>query len=151
MVEFPFPDDVSDNPRPAISQFIEAVRDFIAEFVESGKDPTGAPLFEEALLDLMRPAFKETMPAFDALLGRTTELSDESIGKHALSGDSLRFKFSVVNHRVAEFRQRPNVGRFRWVLDTIEGVLDSIIDAAGTGGAVKELKEAIRNSTKGRN
>ena len=148
MVDFPVAENVLDNPRPALSQFVAAVGDFIAEFVESGQDPKGEPLFEETLLDLMRRALAETGPVFGMLAGRAAELSDDSIREHHLFGDSLRFKFGVVNHRVAQFKERGSTGLFRWVMDTIEGPLDSILDAAGTGGAIKELKEAIRTSTK---
>jgi hypothetical protein len=148
MVDFPFPEDVGEDPREALADFVVAVRDFLAEFVFSNQDPRGEPLFVEELLAPMRLGFEETMQDFDRLTGRAIEIPEERIREHGLFGSPLRFKFSAVKYRVSQFRSLGGGGLFRWVLDTIEGILDSIIDAAGTGGAIKEIKEAIRNSTK---
>ena len=141
-------EDVAENPREALAGFVAAVRDFLAEFVFSGHDPNGEPLFIEELLGPMRLGFEETMPDFDMLIGRAAEIPEEKIREHGLFGSPLRFKFSVVNHWVSQFKSLGGGGLFRRALVTIEGVLDSIIDAAGTGGAIKEIKEAIRNSTR---
>jgi hypothetical protein len=146
--DFPRAGDISGDPKPWLVQFIGGLEGFIDEVVRSGTDRNGQDLFVQNLLASMRLAFNQSRPAFNTLRTRIAEMSDDRINEHALSGDSLRFKFAVVNERVDQFRTHGGVGLFRRALDTIEGLLDSIIDAAGTGGAIKELKEAIRNSTK---
>jgi hypothetical protein len=146
---FPRADSVpASDPRVLLSQFVEGLRDFIGGLVGTGTDHKGEFLFEQNLLQPMSLAYNETMPAFGTLQGAVAVLSDDRINDHALSGDSLRFKLAVVNEWVDRFINQGGVGFLRRALDAIEGLLDSIIDAAGTGGAIKELKEAIRNSIK---
>lgn len=67
---------------------------------------------------------------------------------HGLSGRPLRFKLKVVDSISNGWDRARGQGTVRgWLkrlLDAIDAILDSIIDAAGgVGGLVKEFKDAI--------
>jgi hypothetical protein len=95
----------------------------------------------------MREAFGELDVHFKRLHVAIPETSEEQIFDHGLRGRQLSFKLQVVSFFADRFKQRGGPGLFRRLLDTLEGLLDSIIDAAGVGGAVKEYKDFVRNST----
>ena len=148
MEEFPTSAEFDHDDKALMQQFVGALWDLLIQLVERGTDDRDRLVFEEGLRILMLPALLDTKPEFDRLGGAIAEISPESIERHGLYGDPLRFKLAVVRHWYDAFRGVGGVGLLRRLLDALEGLLDSIIDAAGTGGAVKEIKEAIRNSTK---
>lgn len=127
--------------------FLAGVYELLQEVAQTGADPKGKPLFEEGMRDFMGPAWMEVQDSFVQLQSKAANLPDEEVVRHGLGGDQLRFKLAATSMRERIYREVAGAGPFRWLLDTLEGLLDSIIDAAGVGGAVKEFKEAVRNST----
>lgn len=144
---FPRPQQFDQSDSELRMAFLDAVFELLMEVSESGTDPNGRPLFEEEMLPFLRDAAAEVQENFSALQFRASELQPEQIFPHGLAGDQLRFKLAATSMRERIYRQVGGAFNFRWLLDTLEGLLDSIIDASGAGGAVKEFKEAVRNST----
>jgi len=70
-----------------------------------------------------------------------------SLHAHGLVGRPLRFKIAVLNsiaNQWESLRGQLSVREwFRKVVDAIDAILDSLIDAAGTGGIIKEFKDAL--------
>ncbi len=71
-----------------------------------------------------------------------------SLQNHGLSGRALRFKFSVLDHIGSQWERFQGQFSVRdWlkrIIDAIDAILDSLIDAAGgTGGLIKEFKDAL--------
>lgn len=147
MPEFPSTEDFGGSDVDLMQQFVSALWDLLHRVVEGGADFQGQPLFEPVLQERMYPALMDTRPHFDRLQAEIPEIDAGRISDHALEGQPLRFKLSVVRHWYDRFVIAGGTGLFRRLLDALEGLLDSIIDAAQLGGAVKEIKEAIRNST----
>ena len=143
---FPGTSDFTAPDRDLLAHFLRAVYELLAEVTEVPFDPLKQPLFADELIDPMRGAFSEVRDHFGRLDAAIKELVPERMAEHGLSGNQLRFKLATVKYREQKYRQRGGLFRFRWLLDTIEGLLDSIIDAAGVGGAIKDFKEAVRSS-----
>ena len=147
---FPTSSDFAQPDQDLLLQFVRAVHDLLAEVVENPNDRQGEPLFADGLIDPMRAAFLEIPGHFERLYTAVRRLEPDGIAEHGLSGNQLHFKLAAVHYREQVYRQRGGFFRLQWLLDAIEGLLDSIIDAAGVGGAIKEFKEAMRNSGKDR-
>lgn len=146
---FPTTSDFHKSDRDLLLQFLQAFRELLGNVVETGRDPRGSELFAMELMAPMRSAFSEVQDHFGRLQSAVREgLPPERIAEHGLSGQQLRFKLATVSYRAQRYLQLGGFFRFQWLLDTIEGLLDSIIDAAGVGGAIKEYKEAVRNAGK---
>jgi hypothetical protein len=76
------------------------------------------------------------------------EISNEALIRHGLVGRPARFKFRVLNSIANRWGSVRRQGRIRgWlkrVVDAIDAILDSLIDAAGgAGGLIKEFKDAL--------
>lgn len=146
---FPTRDEFVRSDTELLVAFLEAVRDLLRQVVrDEGRDHKGNRLLVDELVRPMHDAFRELeeQQHFERLIGGARDLSAEPMHEHGLGGAQLRFKLAAVSFRESLFNELGGVFRFRWLLDTLEGLLDSIIDASGTGGAIKEIKEAIRNS-----
>ncbi|MCU7806123.1 MAG: hypothetical protein KZQ96_23365 [Candidatus Thiodiazotropha sp. (ex Lucinoma borealis)] len=105
---------------------------------------------DPSLLHLAKDTYR-----FDIAEGSALELLDaipkielKAIRQHGLKGHPLRFKFHVINTIANEWEF--NKGRlsirawFKKLIDAIDALLDSLIDAAGgAGGLIKEFKDAL--------
>jgi len=84
----------------------------------------------------------------DVLKGEIYEIEDDCIEDHGLAGDPLLFKFKVL-YAVEQRRLhiRGYASKIKWfkkMVDAIDAVLDSIVSVTGTGGTIKEFKDALR-------
>jgi len=75
------------------------------------------------------------------------EIPEGELIRHGLVGNSARFKFNVIaavskawNNLAGRFSIRAG---FRRVIEAVDVPLGSLVDAAGTGGAIKEFKDAL--------
>ena len=145
-VEFPTFTGDSD-PRETLVRFLQAVHDFLNEIVESNHDPRGLRLFFEELLGPMRQAWQEVEDGhhFQQVEDRIRELPEAKLRDHGLYGRQLTFKLAVIRF----FHQRYlsyGKGILRRLLDIIDDLLKSILDAIGGGGAISEIKDFIKDS-----
>ena len=153
---------IADNPgRIELHLFVQNVRKFLY-FVLDESEHDFDFLWDTAP-DLRQLAI-ETF-AYDIMQGAGLELDDainnisnETLITHGLTGRPLHFKFrvldSIANQYLAIQKKRDIRGRFKkqlsireWlkkILDAIDAILDSLIDAAGgAGGLIKEFKDAL--------
>lgn len=83
--------------------------------------------------------------------------SEETLRRHGLTGAQLRFKLTIVRlrERLSRRSARPNwpfrrfrmSGFLRRLIEAIDNVLESLIDAVGVGGPLKEMKDAVMHAT----
>jgi hypothetical protein len=146
----PFPTGAEDvSNRELMKRFLDAVRELLGQALREGRDPKGNPLFYEELLPLLRDGWGGLDGHVERLKAAVDRIPDDRIEDHALDGAEFLMKIRVVRFFADRFQALGGIGPFRRLLETLEGLLDSIIDAAGTGGAIKEFKEFVRNSTAG--
>jgi hypothetical protein len=124
---------------------------FSPEILSSNRDPvlTNNELFEPELLSDMRAAWAEVENAdhFANIQRRIRDVTDQTTWTdHGLNGQQLRFKLAVIRF----FHQRYIAigGRrlLKKLLDIIDDLLDSILEAIGAGGAISEIKDFIKDS-----
>jgi hypothetical protein len=77
---------------------------------------------------------------------RFTERPDEHLQNHGLYGAQLRAKFNLVRSRITPLLRRHHKKKLLQLIDAMDTVLDSIIAATGMDGAIKEMKDLLRNS-----
>ena len=145
---FPSVNDFGQTDRNLLISFLNAVYELLAQAVETTRDPLGGELFVEELIGPMQAAFPELREYFGRVEAAVRELPNVRMIEHGLTGPQLRFKLAGVSYRDGIYRQLGRIFHFKGLLDTLEALLDSILDAAGIGGAIKEFKEAVRNSTR---
>ena len=140
--------DESVSDLDLMKLFLDALRDLLLGIVKEGRDRQGQELFFPELLPLLRDGLGNLDNHVDRLKSAVGEISEERVADHALEGAEFRMKIRIVRFFSDRFERMGGVWPFRRLLDTLEGLLDSIIDAAGTGGAIKEYKDFVRNSTR---
>ena len=141
----------TDNPgREDLQLFVQNVRNFLGFVLENKNDFSF--LWEESpeLHDLAWETFR-----FDISEGAGLELDYairdihlEKLHQHGLEGRPLRFKFKVldsIGNQWEKVRGQFSVREwFKKLIEAIDAVLDSLIDAAGgAGGLIKEFKDAL--------
>lgn len=141
---FPGP---SDHER--LQQFICWVHDFLGDIVEFGRSPTGQEIFAEELLEPMRAAWSDVESDFHRLSNSVADIPPERMREHGLIGSQLKFKLATVTWRWRLFQARGRTPLFRRLLNTIDTLLNSILSAVGSGTAISEIKDAIRDASKG--
>jgi hypothetical protein len=146
-------DDIAevDNPgREELRLFVRDVRHFLF-YVLVDKRNFGFlweqnPILFDLAMETMR--FDIAEGAGLELDRAIDEISNYQIRSHGLEGRPLRFKFQVLN-TIAN--QWDSIGDalsvrewFKKIIDAIDAILDSLIDAAdGAGGIIKEFKETL--------
>ena len=145
-VEFPaFSSD--GDPRNTLVLFVRAVHDFLGEIVESNHDRFTRPLFWEELLPPMRGAWREVEEHrhFPEVESRIQRLTEAQFRDHGLYGQQLAFKLAVIRFFYGRYLSFGK-GILKKLLDIIDDLLKSILDAIGSGGAISEIKDFIRDS-----
>jgi hypothetical protein len=140
----------SENPgKPELAQFLWNLRTFFAFVLEDGRFGF---LWERSpgLRDLAQETFR-----FDVAEGAgidldraIPEIPTQRLRAHGLVGRPLKFKFRVLASIAGQWenlRDGLSVRAwFRKVVEAIDAILDSLIDAAGgAGGLIKEFKHAL--------
>ena len=140
----------SENPgKRELAQFVRNVRTFFAFVLEDGhfsflwKQSSG-------LRDLALETFRFDIAEGAGLdLDRAIpDLPSGRLSRHGLIGRPLKFKFRVLSSIAGQWeRLRGELSVRAWfkkVIDAIDSILDSLIDAAGgAGGLIKEFKDAL--------
>lgn len=150
-VEFPQFSGGGD-PTDTLDEFVKQVHDFLAEIVRSDRDPISAePLFEQELVPAMRAAWDEVKRAglFDDVGMRIRDARprpEATFGPHGLTGQQLRFKLAVIRFFHGRYIARGGRRLLKKLLDIIDDLLDSILEALGVEGAISEIKDFIKDS-----
>lgn len=144
-----YPETGQNSDQDRLIEFVrwtsQALKDIVV--LES---PTGRDLFYSELRDPMLAAWSDVSGRFDGLVLAVEQLPDEVIQRHGLEGAQLEFKLGTVRTS-SRLYSRYGTGRLlRRLLEAIDTLLDSILDATGFGSAISEFKDAVRDSIKGR-
>lgn len=108
-------------------------------------------LFVDDLYDSMAAAWADAGAQFDWLPAAVAELRPDQVANHGLGGDQLSFKLATVRYWATRFLEAPLALRsrlLRRLLDAIDTLLESLLDALGVGSSLKEMKDAIRDSVR---
>jgi hypothetical protein len=142
-----------------LTQFTGGVETFFGFVLKEKKD--FAFLWEEdlQLWKLAQDTYKnDVRPAATTLRKAIDKIPPSALDQHGLRNRALKFKLRVLNSVANRWRQIQ--GQFKawtlrrmlavreWfnkVVEAIDAVLDSLIEAAsGAGGLIKEFKDALR-------
>ena len=95
----------------------------------------------------MTAAFNQVRPLFEDLAPFAADIGLRGVEEHGLGGDQLEFKLRTVEFWANRVNQANfGTGLIRRLLDAIDTLLDSILDALGIGGSIQEIKDAIRDA-----
>lgn len=136
---------------PYLSEFVLWLQDFfhdVAESADEGDELTGGPLFNESQIRFLEEVLEEMEndAHFASLQALVSNMDPNKAFVHGLYGSQLRWKLSNINFSLTGFLEQRTAALFDRLLSSIDALLDSILGAIPGGTAVKELKEAIRNS-----
>ena len=146
-----------------LQQFVEGVKSFLEYVID---DTRNFGFLWESNPELRRLAtetlnFDIKQGAGSLLQDSISKVSEKRLETHGLVGRPLRFKLLVLisierkwrplesneqfpRTRVRRHRSRPAVRRwFKRMVDAIDAILDSLCDATGSGGIIKEFKDAL--------
>ena len=141
--------NVAEPGRAELKQFVVDVRESLAFVLDSGDFAflwEGTPeLRDEARETFSADVAEHGVPA---LIGAVDDIPQAALLSHGLSGRPLRFKFRVLDFIARHWghvRQQLSARDwFKKIIDAIDAILDSLIDAAsGVGGIIKEFKDAL--------
>lgn len=136
--------------RPQLKEFVLEVKDFLG-FVLSDAPDFG--FLWEGDSDLRNEA-RETFYSdvsdrgVPELIEAVDVIPQRALAAHGIEGRPLRFKLRVLDSIARQWgRFGPQLSVRKWfkkMVDAIDAVLDSLIDAAGgAGGLIKEFKDAL--------
>jgi len=148
--EFPTGDVPPGQEREVLREFTDAVDRFLGNLIETAAENPDDSFFLPDLIPLMHQTWRTEMPReFAVLRDGIPGMPDAQLERHGFRGLQLHFKLGVVRARVREFVAGGVGDALSRLLDSIDGVLDSLLDAAGVGTAIKEFKEALKNAIAG--
>jgi len=140
---------VTDPGRNELSAFTRDVESFLGFVIDSPDDFGFLWENDPALLPMARETLREDVPRAGASLRDVIpSIETRRLEAHGLLGRPFRFKLNVlasIARRWEQVRGRLSVrGWFRQMVDAIDAILDSLIDAAaGVGALLKEFKDAL--------
>lgn len=138
------------NPgRNELIRFVSLVEEFLGIVVEDTETFGFLWRGDARFHDLARATYSDYVrPSAEHLRQQIPEIRQFQIDVHGLEGPPLRFKFAVlgaISDRWDQFRSGFSVEKWlQKIIDAIDAVLDSLIDAAGgIGSLIKEFKDAL--------
>ena len=146
--------EVNTSPEESITyltEFVIWLQDFfhdVAASIDEGDELTGGPLFNESQIGFLDEVLEELEndAHFASLQALVSNMNPNEAFMHGLYNAQLRWKLSNINFSLTGFLEQRTAALFDRLLSSIDALLDSILGAIPGGSAVKELKEAIRNS-----
>ncbi len=141
---------VQDPQRDTLVLFVDETVELLTLLVKS-KDFTVRLWRDDAqLISLAEKTLRDdVLPAAEYLKVKITKIPESQLKHHGLVGSAVRFKYAVLARVSKSWRrwqgQLTVRTGFRSVLEAVDAVLGSLIDAAhGAGGLIKEFKDAIK-------
>ncbi len=146
-------DKIAGAAKPGLEElhgFLEGMREFLGFVLQQNEDFGFLWDDDPELPGLARETFEgDVLPGVKLL---HESLGDErvqvSAREHGLFGRPMRFKLRALAGIARKWGRRAR-GQFRiraWLrqmLEAIDAILDSLIQASGVGGLVKEFKDAL--------
>lgn len=153
MYKIQIPDPAgSESDKNKLVAFVGQLEALLSDIVRTGQDSVGRPFIIKELRRSMKKAWNgsskvDGAPArFEAVRKAINDADEATLATHGLVGPMLAFKLTVLHY----WAERYNLlGGFRWydkLLDMIDTLFDSILEALKLDGALKELKEFIRSA-----
>lgn len=158
--EIPMPADPvsAEEAGPHLAEFLGWVESFL-EFVSENSGFNGilSDLFDGDLISRLPLALREVRETgvFERAKRLAVEVRAADVIDHGLFGAQLQWKLANTKSALGDFLAvltgegtGPLSRVFDRLVKVIDALLDSILDAIKAGGAIKELKEAVRWSVK---
>lgn len=141
-------DKQAHDARARLFEFIEELHNFLQKTVNEPYDREGKLLVLEEMMPELREAWLHFDEDFnwDKAKDAVFEAPANHLETHGLYGAQLRAKLSLVRIRVRSFFDGITKNGLLKVVDAYDTLLDSIIAATGLDGAIKEMKDLLRNS-----
>ena len=119
---------------------------WVQDTLEALQDEEYRRLFVPELIGPMKAAWIHARPRFEEVQALLAQTQLDQIELHGLSGPELDFKLKTVRYWAGRFIEGGSAVVLRRLLDSIDTLLVSLLDAIGGGGAVQEIKDAIRDA-----
>jgi hypothetical protein len=134
-----------------LHSFVDWLHGFFHQVAENRFDTdevAGGPLFHATQIEFLPEVLAEMERDghFQRLMEAAAAADPKALFAHGLYGAQLSWKFSNINFSLTRFIEERSAALFDRLLDSIDALLDSLLGAVPGGSAVKELKEAVRNS-----
>jgi len=141
----------AENPgKKELKMFVQDVRGFLGSVLENSQDFGFLWAENPELHDLALDTYKHDIlnGAGLRLDSAIPKIGPRSLNDHGLEGRPLKFKFGVlasISNQWTQARASFSIRDwFKKIVDAIDAILDSLIDAAGgAGGLIKEFKDAL--------
>lgn len=138
-----------ENPgKPELQSFVQSTGQFLGMVIES-EEFSFLWEYDFQLRQLaMDTFFRDIVDHVGELQSAVPEIPERSLYLHGLLGRPLHFKLRVLDSIGRRWESvRDSLSIREWlkkIIDAIDAILDSLIDAAaGIGAAVKEFKDAL--------
>ena len=139
--------EIQNPGREELVRFVDAVLKFLGFVLERDEF---AFLWQDVrdLRDLARETFNgDVVESAGELNNAIANISERVLASHGLVGRPARFKFRVLNSIANLWPARAQLrirGWFKQMVEAIDAILGSLVDAAGgAGGIIKEFKDAL--------
>jgi hypothetical protein len=157
----------SENPGPVeLQEFVRQVQKFLRFVLENEQEFgflwEGQPDLRALALETFN---QDVSQGVESLIQAIPGIGSSLLTSHGLRGRPLRFKFKVLVS-ISRLRERVKGqsfwervrglslwkrvkkhltirGWFKQICDAIDAILDSLVQAAGAGGIIKEFKDAL--------
>lgn len=134
----PINDDDAATSRYFLKRFLSDTIVFLRRLALEEND-----VFIAEMREPLRLAWNDFEETFDIefAFGRIDAISNADLESHGLYGNQLAFKLSTIDFWLAKFNL--NKGWLKKLLEAIDNLLESLLEAAGLKGAIKEIKKGM--------
>jgi hypothetical protein len=136
------------DAKEKLETFLKDTYDLLKELVYEGIDEEKRPFFIEDLSNSIHAAWEEFEEDFkiEHAVAQIQQTDAKRLQASGLYGQQLDLKLSVVEIWKNRFLNRRIKKILLKLLDAIDTVLRSLIEAIGMGHALEEIKDILRNS-----
>lgn len=135
------------DAKEQLQQFLKETLSFLRNLALGEYRAQDKSLFVKELVRQIREAWEEFEEDFN--VDRARELIHSAprsaLQSHALYGEQLKLKLSAIQYWKERFFGNISGKFLIRVLDAVDTLLDSLIKATNMDGAIKEIKDALRN------
>jgi hypothetical protein len=129
----------STGDQNKLVDFLEDTRDFLDKLVN--EEPNR--FFVDQLRPAMKAAWKKAKRRFADAIATARSFAQSRLDAHGLSDEELSFKLAVVRYHFDRFMRLQEWSPLKRFIEAIDHLLESILEAAGIGSAISEIKDAI--------